>query len=148
LDYLQRLLPGLLLCSAITIAATLLEDVEVYFTGGPYLESLVIAILLGVIVRTIWTPGPTWIPGIGFSAKFVLECAIVMLGALVSAATVFSLINIRHRVRCFVDHRLKLRDMPVARLDAASVNSDRVRQFDLRQFGHCRDRPGHRRRER
>jgi uncharacterized integral membrane protein (TIGR00698 family) len=91
LDYLQRLLPGLLLCSAITIAATLLEDVEVYFTGGPYLESLVIAILLGVIVRTIWTPGPTWIPGIGFSAKFVLECAIVMLGALVSAATVFSL---------------------------------------------------------
>jgi uncharacterized membrane protein YadS len=64
LDHLQRLLPGLLLCIAITIAATFLEAVEIYFAGGPYLESLVIAILLGVIVRTLWQPGPTWIPGI------------------------------------------------------------------------------------
>jgi uncharacterized integral membrane protein (TIGR00698 family) len=91
LDYLQRLLPGLFLCSAITIAAMLLEAVEVHFVGHPFLESLVIAILLGVAIRTIWTPGAKWIAGIAFSAKFVLECAIVMLGALMSAATVFSL---------------------------------------------------------
>jgi uncharacterized membrane protein YadS len=90
-DYLHRLLPGILLCTAITVAATLLEAVEVHFLGEPYLESLVLAILLGVAIRTVWKPEPKWIPGIAFSAKFVLECAIVTLGALVSAATIFAL---------------------------------------------------------
>ena len=75
----------------ITIAATLLEAVEVHFLGEPYLESLVLAILLGVAIRTVWTPSPKWIPGIAFGARYVLECAIVMLGALVSAATILSL---------------------------------------------------------
>jgi uncharacterized integral membrane protein (TIGR00698 family) len=90
-DYLHRLLPGILLCTVITVAATLLEAVEVHFLGEPYLESLVLAILLGVAIRTVWKPEPKWIPGIAFCAKFVLECAIVMLGALVSAATIFAL---------------------------------------------------------
>jgi uncharacterized integral membrane protein (TIGR00698 family) len=91
LDYLHRLLPGILLCTVITVAATLLEAVEVHFLGEPYLESLVLAILFGVAIRTVWKPEPKWIPGIAFSTKFVLECAIVMLGALVSAATIFAL---------------------------------------------------------
>jgi uncharacterized integral membrane protein (TIGR00698 family) len=91
LEHLQRLLPGVVLCLVITIAATLLEAVEVHFLGETYLESLVLAILLGVLIRTIWQPQKKWIPGIAFSAKFVLECAIVMLGALVSAATIFAL---------------------------------------------------------
>jgi uncharacterized integral membrane protein (TIGR00698 family) len=91
LHHLQRPWPGVLLCIAITILATLLEAIEVEFAGHPYIEALVIAILIGVAIRTMWKPDPEWIPGITFSAKFVLECAIVMLGALVSAATVFSL---------------------------------------------------------
>jgi len=91
LDHLQRLLPGILLCCVITVAATLIEIVELHFAGQPYVESLVIAILLGVAIRVVWKPGPKWIPGIAFCAKFVLECAIVMLGALVSVATIFSL---------------------------------------------------------
>jgi len=90
-DYLQRFLPGILLCTVITITATLLEAAEVNFTEHTYLEALVIAILLGATVRTIWKPGPRWIPGIAFSAKFVLECAIVMLGASISAATITAL---------------------------------------------------------
>ena len=74
-----------------TVAATLLQDVEVYFAGYPYLEALVLAILIGVGVRVLWKPGPRWQPGINFSGKFILEVAIVMLGASVSAATIISL---------------------------------------------------------
>jgi uncharacterized integral membrane protein (TIGR00698 family) len=86
-----QLLPGVLLCIAITVAALLLQVVEVHFAGQPYLEALVLAILLGVVIRTAWQPGPRWQPGINFSAKFVLEFAIVMLGASVSAATIAAL---------------------------------------------------------
>jgi uncharacterized integral membrane protein (TIGR00698 family) len=51
----------------------------------------VLAIILGVGVRTAWKPGPFWTPGINFSAKLVLEFAIVMLGASVSVTTIIAL---------------------------------------------------------
>ncbi|MGA2895763.1 MAG: putative sulfate exporter family transporter [Xanthobacteraceae bacterium] len=91
IDYLHRLLPGLALCIAITIAAMLLQGIETYFFGQPYLEALVLAILIGVALRTAWTPAPRFIPGLNFSAKMVLEIAIVMLGASVSVATILAL---------------------------------------------------------
>ena len=88
----NRLLPGILLCVAITGVAILLQAVEVRFVGQAYyLEALVLAILLGVAVRTAWVPTPRFIPGLAFSAKFLLECAVVMLGASVSVATVLAL---------------------------------------------------------
>jgi uncharacterized integral membrane protein (TIGR00698 family) len=91
MGYVRRLLPGIVLCVAITIAAMLLQQVETHFTGEPYLEALVLAILLGVAIRTAWKPGPRWRPGIGFSAKFILELAIVILGASVSITTITAL---------------------------------------------------------
>lgn len=91
IDQARRLLPGIFVCIAITIAATLLQSVEVAFVGQPYLEALVLAILLGVVVRIVWTPAPRWHPGINFSGTFVLECAIVMLGAAVSVSTIAAL---------------------------------------------------------
>lgn len=91
LSRLQRLLPGVLLCSGVTLAATVLQAIEVHFAGEPYLEALVLAIVLGVLIRTAWTPGPLWEPGIQFSAKILLEIAVVLLGASVSAATVLAL---------------------------------------------------------
>src|SRR6202167_2847055 len=69
----------------------LLQQAEVYFAGQPYLEAIVLAILLGVAIRTVWVPGPRWTPGISISAKFVLECAIVMLGVSVSVTTILGL---------------------------------------------------------
>jgi uncharacterized integral membrane protein (TIGR00698 family) len=87
----KRLLPGLLVAIAVTLAATLLQAIEVHFTGHPYLEALVLAILVGVAVRTFWTPGGRYLPGIRFSGKFLLELAIVMLGASVSAGTILGL---------------------------------------------------------
>src|SRR5215472_14340967 len=89
--YLRQLLPGVLLCVAITLAAIALERIEVFFVGQPYLEALVLAILLGVAVRTAWTPGSNWNEGIKFSAKFVLEFAIVLLGASVSITMIAAL---------------------------------------------------------
>ena len=90
-DYLQRLLPGVALCVAITLVAMLLERIEVSFVGQPYLEALVLAILIGVAVRTAWKPGKSWNNGINFSAKFVLEFAIVLLGASVSITMIAAL---------------------------------------------------------
>jgi uncharacterized integral membrane protein (TIGR00698 family) len=91
IEHLRRLSPGILLCIAITIVAIVLQAVEVHFAGQTYLEALVLAILLGVVVRTAWTPAKRFIPGIAFSAKLLLEVAVVMLGASVSVATVLAL---------------------------------------------------------
>jgi uncharacterized integral membrane protein (TIGR00698 family) len=91
IDYLKKLLPGLALCAAVTAAAYALQTVEMTLAGQAYIEALVLAILLGVAVRTVWLPGPRFRPGIVVSAKLVLECAIVMLGATVSAATILAL---------------------------------------------------------
>jgi uncharacterized membrane protein YadS len=91
IERLHRLLPGIVLWVAITGAAILLQTVEVHFVDQAYLEALVLAILVGVAVRTAWVPTPRFIPGIAFSAKFLLECAVVMLGASVSIATVLAL---------------------------------------------------------
>ena len=40
-----------------------------------------LAILVGTAVRTAWTPGPRWFLGIDFSAKTLLEVAVLLLGA-------------------------------------------------------------------
>jgi uncharacterized integral membrane protein (TIGR00698 family) len=91
IGHISRLLPGILFCIAITIAALLLQAIEVHFVGQAYLEALVLAILLGVAVRTAWTPASRLAPGIAFSGKFLLEFAVVLLGASVSVATVWAL---------------------------------------------------------
>jgi uncharacterized integral membrane protein (TIGR00698 family) len=90
-DRLRSLLPGVLLCIAISIVAAILQFIETELVGQPYLEALVLAILIGAAVRTAWTPGPLWTPGISFSAKFVLEFAIVLLGGSVSVTMVAAL---------------------------------------------------------
>lgn len=88
---LKRLLPGILLCVAITLAALLLERIEIVLIDQRYLEALVLALLFGVAIRTVWKPGSSWSDGINFSAKFVLEFAIVLLGASVSVTMVAAL---------------------------------------------------------
>src|SRR6516165_2193514 len=91
IEPLKRLLPGIFLCIAITLAALLLERMEIFLIDQRYLEALVLALLLGVVVRTVWKPGSLWNDGINFSAKFVLEFAIVLLGASVSITMIAAL---------------------------------------------------------
>ncbi|HEV2565547.1 MAG TPA: putative sulfate exporter family transporter [Microvirga sp.] len=76
--------PGIALCTAIALAAMGLQWAEEHWTGRSWLEALVIAILLGTLVRTLWTPSRRWAPGIGFSAKTLLEIAVMLLGASIS----------------------------------------------------------------
>ena len=91
LSAVWNIVPGLLLCLLVTVVAALLERAEVRIAGEAYLEALVLAILVGVAIRTAWTPGARWQPGVAFSAKTLLEVAVVLLGASVSAATVLAL---------------------------------------------------------
>ena len=86
-----RVLPGLLLCIGITLVATALQWAETRLVGQPYIEALVLAILLGVAIRTAWAPSRRWLPGIELSAKTLLEIAVMLLGASVSAQAVQAL---------------------------------------------------------
>ena len=46
------------------------------------------AILLGMAVRSFWKPAPRWQSGIAFSAKQLLEVAVMLLGASISFAAI------------------------------------------------------------
>ena len=84
------ILPGVALCFGVTAIATVLERAEVQLAGRAWLEALVLAILVGTAIRTAWTPGRRWAAGIRFSAKMLLEIAVVLLGLSVSARTVLA----------------------------------------------------------
>lgn len=84
----KQLGPGLLLCLAVSAAAVAAEHLEVKLFQRAWLEALVLAILIGTLVRSLWKPDSRWRPGISFSAKTLLEVAVVLLGASLSAATI------------------------------------------------------------
>ena len=84
----HRLLPGIALCIAVTLAATMLEKGEAWLFGRAWLEALVLAILLGTAIRTVWTPDLRWRAGVTFCAKTLLEVAVVLLGASISVQTI------------------------------------------------------------
>lgn len=89
--FARKIRPGVLLCLLVTLAAIGLTSIERDVIGHVWLEPLVLAILLGAAVRTAWTPDARFKAGIDFSAKTLLEVAVVLLGASVSAATLSSL---------------------------------------------------------
>ena len=82
--------PGVLLCIGVAAISIVLARLEAHLVGRAWLEALVLAILVGTGIRTAWTPGRRWAGGIGFSAKMLLEVAVVLLGASVSARTVLA----------------------------------------------------------
>src|SRR5665213_1148371 len=71
---------GLALVLAVSAFAWLAELPLTAVVGHPTLEAIVLAILIGAIVRAIWTPPASFQPGIAFAAGFLLEVAIVLLG--------------------------------------------------------------------
>ena len=78
---LPRLLPGLALAGAVSVASLAVADAETRLFGHPIIEGLVVAILVGMVVRTTWPPPSRAAAGVRFAAKEVLEVAIVLLGA-------------------------------------------------------------------
>lgn len=89
--FARKIRPGVMLCLLVTLAAIGLTSIERDVIGHVWLEPLVLAILLGAAVRTAWTPDARFKAGIDFSAKTMLEVAVVLLGASVSATTLSSL---------------------------------------------------------
>ena len=79
---------GIALCSLVTLVAVAIQALEESLVGHPYLEAIVIAILLGTAIRTVWEPGVRWRAGVAFSAKQLLEVAIVLLGASLTFAAI------------------------------------------------------------
>jgi uncharacterized integral membrane protein (TIGR00698 family) len=88
LNHLTGLLPGAMLCIMIASIAIGLESLELRAFAHPYVEALVVAILLGMAIRSFWTPTERWQRGIAFSAKQLLEVAVMLLGASVSFAAI------------------------------------------------------------
>ena len=87
---LKNILPGLALSLAVSAVAVGLEKVEEHYTGKAWLEALVLAILIGTAVRSIFRPGTQFAKGISFSAKMLLEIAVVLLGASISVSAVIA----------------------------------------------------------
>src|SRR5258706_9449191 len=85
-----QLIPGTVLSIAVAIAATMLERLETRFLGRAWLEALVLAIVLGAAVRTAWSPGENARFGINFSARTLLDVAVMLLGASISAQTIMA----------------------------------------------------------
>jgi uncharacterized integral membrane protein (TIGR00698 family) len=83
-------LPGVVLCLLLTLVSIATQQAEERIFGYPYVEALVVAILLGMIIRSIWDPPGRWKDGIAFSAKQVLEFAVMLLGASISFLSIFA----------------------------------------------------------
>lgn len=85
------LFPGLLACAAVAVAAVAVQALELRLFGRGWIDAIVLAILIGAAVRSVWTPPAALRPGVEFSARTLLEIAVVLLGASVSAATVMAI---------------------------------------------------------
>ena len=83
-DRTKALTPGVALCALIAAASMLMQRMEERAIGHAIIEGLVIAILVGMIVRTLWVPKAQFRDGIAFSAKQLLELAVLLLGASVN----------------------------------------------------------------
>lgn len=81
-------IPGIALCALVTLVAVALQALQEATVGHPYVEAIVIAILLGTAIRTIWEPNSRWNVGIALSAKQLLEVAVALLGASITFAAI------------------------------------------------------------
>ncbi|MBP3127392.1 YeiH family protein [Thalassospira sp. ER-Se-21-Dark] len=88
--HLKPILPGLAVTILVALAAKLAEQAEHALFGRGWVESLVFAILIGVVVRSVFGLAPRYVAGVRFCAKTVLEIAIVLLGASISAQAIGS----------------------------------------------------------
>ena len=82
------LVPGIILCVLVAAISSVVEILERSLFAHPYVEALVVAILLGIAMRSFWKPSERWRTGIAFSAKQLLEVAVMLLGASISFSAI------------------------------------------------------------
>lgn len=80
--------PGIAVCLVLTLAAYAGQGIEERLIGHAVFEALVLAILLGVALRNLVRLPAAIGLGVSFTAKQVLEFAIVLLGASVDVPQV------------------------------------------------------------
>ena len=73
--------PGMLLVAGIGIVASLLAVLEERAFGHALIEALVLALLIGVVIRNVLPRPALFAPGAAFAAKQVLELGVGFLGA-------------------------------------------------------------------
>lgn len=78
---LRQLIPGTALAAAVGAGGLLCGRLEATLLGREWIEGLVLAIIIGMALRLFWKPADTYKPGLAFSAKPLLEIAILLLGA-------------------------------------------------------------------
>lgn len=78
----REVLPGALVCAAIAVVATVIGQ------AVPLLGSAIPAVVIGVAVACVRRPSARFAPGVGYAGKFVLQCAVVLLGAQLSLASI------------------------------------------------------------
>lgn len=76
----RTVLPGVLVASSITAIAFVMAELQEAVIDHAVLEPLVLSLILGLIVRMLWSPSVQVEKGIAFSGKQLLEFAIVVLG--------------------------------------------------------------------
>lgn len=85
-----RLLPGLVLVVALSSIAQLLAALQEQLLGRPWIEGLVLALLLGVLVRNVYPHLSRFEAGAAYAGKQVLEFAVVLLGAGINVAALIA----------------------------------------------------------
>lgn len=85
---IKKLMPGLGLCMLVTLSSFYIEHLETVLFHRAWIETLVIAILLGSGIRTFYRLDHSFEAGVHFGAKTVLEIAVVLLGVSVSVAAI------------------------------------------------------------
>jgi len=83
-----HILPGLALCLLVAGTAYLLAAMLHRMAGAASVEPLVLAIVIGVAVRSMVGSRARLEPGVEFGAKTLLEVAIVLLGATINIAAI------------------------------------------------------------
>ncbi|MBL0173026.1 MAG: putative sulfate exporter family transporter [Gemmatimonadaceae bacterium] len=77
---IRELAPGIAVALLVAAVSWLLANAATRLFGRPVVEALVLAIVIGMIVRTLWTAPARIVPGVAFTAKQVLEVAVLLLG--------------------------------------------------------------------
>lgn len=85
-----RLLPGIVITIVVSVAAVAGGLLEERLLGRAIIEPLVLAILVGMILRTVRGPSKREEPGVHFVAKDLLEVAVCLLGATMDVPRLFA----------------------------------------------------------
>jgi uncharacterized integral membrane protein (TIGR00698 family) len=83
---LRGRLPGLALCIVIALTGWGLQRLEELIVGRPYVEALVLALLIGVLVSALTDLPESLRPGIQLASRELLEIAVCLIGVAIDTA--------------------------------------------------------------